>query len=279
MMCPELVFISTFAYIWVLHVAVATYSGNLFPVHSIFIETLMAEFLDIPTLVIIGIAIFVLLRLRSVLGTRTGNERPPASRIRPQLDGTKNEDVVVPLHPLNEPAQADESAARAARKFEAELDRYIGTDENLRKGLLDIAQVDANFSPKSFLDGASQAYEMIVTAFAQGDKATLKDLLEKDVYEGFESAISAREKAGHSVDFTFVGLPNIEIVEAELEKNIASVTVRFDAEIVSATKDKDGKLVEGNEEQVVNISDEWTFARNTKNRDPNWKLVATNQLS
>ncbi|HHG89646.1 MAG TPA: Tim44/TimA family putative adaptor protein [Devosia sp.] len=239
----------------------------------------MAEFLDIPTLVIIGIAVFVLLRLRSVLGTRTGNERPPSSRIRPRLERAEQEDVVVPLHPSNVPGQSDENAARAARKFEAELDRYVGTDKNLRKSLLEIAQVDSNFSPKTFLDGAGQAYEMIVTAFARGDKATLKDLLQRDVFEEFESAINAREKAGHSVDFTFVGLPNIEIVEAELEKRIASITIRFDAEIVSATKDKAGKLVEGNEEQVVNISDEWTFARNTKSRDPNWKLVATNQLS
>ncbi len=240
----------------------------------------MADFLDIPTIVIIGVAIFVLIRLRSVLGTRTGNERPPVDRIRPRPESRKGEEVVVPLYPTpQEGDEADEAAARAARKFEAELDRYIGKDEELRKALLDIAQVDANFSPKSFLEGAGQAYEMIVTAFANGDRSTLKNLLEKDVYEGFEAAITERENNGQVVEFTFVGLPNIEIVEAELEKRIASVTVRFDAEVVSATKDAEGNLVEGHEEQVANIADEWTFARNTKNRDPNWKLVATNQLS
>jgi predicted lipid-binding transport protein (Tim44 family) len=118
-----------------------------------------------------------------------------------------------------------------------------------------------------------------VTAFAHGDRATLKNLLEKDVFDGFVSAISARESAGQKVDFTFVGLPRIEISEAEIDKRQAQVTVRFTAEIVSATRDKDGTIVEGNADQVQTIADEWTFARNPRSRDPNWKLVATNQLA
>ncbi len=119
---------------------------------------------------------------------------------------------------------------------------------------------------------------MIVTAFAGGDRQTLKNLLDKEVYEGFERVIREREAAGHKVDFTFVGLPKIEISEAELDKRFASVTVRFHAEVVSATRDKDGTLIEGNADQVTNIADEWTFARSPKSRDPNWKLVATSQL-
>ena len=119
---------------------------------------------------------------------------------------------------------------------------------------------------------------MIVTAFAAGDRGALKNLLEKDVYEGFDKAISDRDAAGHKVEFTFGGLPKSDLFEASLEKRTASVTIQFNAEIVSATRDADGNLIEGNADQVVTIADEWTFARSTRARDPNWKLVATNQL-
>jgi len=241
------------------------------------VEKFMADFLDLPTIVIIAVAIFVLFKLRSVLGTRTGTERPPIDRVRPRPN--HEEDVVVPIHASRPADGDDEEADRAARKFEAELDKLAGKDAQLREGLKAIGQADASFTPKTFLNGAASAYEMIVTAFAAGDKRTLKNLLDKDVYEGFEAAINAREAEGKTVDFTFVGLPNIEYVQAELDKRVASITMRFDAEVVSATKDANGNIVEGHEEHVVNISDEWTFARNTKSRDPNWKLVATNQIS
>ncbi len=245
----------------------------------------MSDFLDLPTLIIIGIAIFVLLRLRSVLGTRTGHERKPdetTSRFGPpsaKSESPRENDVVVPLRPDFEPDPVREEAERAARKFEAELEEVAGDNEQLRKGLTAISQVDPAFTPKSFLNGAGAAYEMIVTAFAQGDKKTLKDLLDKEVYDGFVAAIDAREAKGHRVDFTFVALPNIEIVQAELDRKIASITLRFDAQVVSATRDRDGNIVEGHEDQVVDIADEWTFSRNTRSRDPNWKLVATDQIS
>jgi len=237
----------------------------------------MTDFLDLPTIIIIAVAIFVLFKLRSVLGTRTGTERPPIDRIRPQPKS--NDDVVVPLHAGGPSKESDEEADRARRKFEAELDKLVHDNAPLREALKAIGEADPSFTPKSFLNGAASAYEMIVTAFAAGDKRTLKNLLDKDVYEGFEAAINAREAEGKTVDFTFVGLPNIEYVQAEMDKRIANITMRFDAEVVSATKDAEGNLVEGHEEQVVNISDEWTFSRNTRSRDPNWKLVATNQIS
>ena len=236
----------------------------------------MSDLLDLPTLIIIGVAIVVLLRLRSVLGTRTGNERPPSQRIRSQDNAP--EDKIVPLRPASDPMDPDQDVDRRLRKLEAEIERYSHGDETLAEGLAAIGEVDEGFSPKSFLEGAKSAYEMIVTAFASGDRKTMKNLLEKEVYEGFDAAISEREAQGHTVDFTFVGLPKIELSEAVLEKRIASVTIQFNAEVVSATRDADGNLVEGNGDQVNTIADEWTFARNTHTRDPNWKLVATNQL-
>ena len=240
----------------------------------------MDEFLDLPTLIAIVVAVFVLFRLRSVLGTRTGNERPPVDRTRstPVEKNAKNDETVVPLRPRPAVAQPDLDDERRARKLEAEIEQASAGNAQLAEGMRAVAEADPTFTPKSFLEGAKQAYEMIVTAFAEGDRQTLRNLLEKEVFEGFQRAIADREAAGHTVDFTFVGLPKIAIVDAEYDKKTVNVTVDFHAEVVSATRDKDGNLVEGNADQVQTIADEWTFARNPKSRDPNWKVVTTSQL-
>jgi len=235
----------------------------------------MDDFLDLPTLIAIVVAVFVLFRLRSVLGTRTGNERPPIDRTRSAPAEKKNgEETVVPLRPRPAPAP-DLDEERRARKLEAEIEQAAAGNESLAAGLRAVAEADPTFTPKFFLDGAKQAYEMIVTAFAEGDRQTLRNLLDKEVFEGFQRAIAEREAAGHRNDFTFVGLPRVEITEAEYDKRNVLVTVRFQAEVVSAIRDKDGNLVEGNADQVEIVADEWTFARNPKSRDPNWKVVAT----
>ena len=239
----------------------------------------MDEFFDIPTLIVIGVAIFVLFRLRQVLGTRTGTERSPLQRAQEQAQKPANNDKVVPMRPAPAPQPVDNDAERRALKLNAEIEQLSRGNADVASGLKAIADADPTFSPKSFLEGAKAAYEMIVTAFATGDRKTLKNLLEKDVYDGFERAITEREGAGRKVDFTFVGLPKIEIADADYDKREVRVAVRFNAEVVQATRDKDGTLIEGNADQVQTIADEWTFARNPKSRDPNWKLVATNQLS
>lgn len=238
----------------------------------------MGEFLDFPTIIVIVVAIVVLLRLRSVLGTRTGNERPPSvryeniSRTRPS-----NDDTVIPL-PTRKPQAPDADAERAQRKLEAEIEKYAQGKPAIAQGFRAVAEADPNFTPKSFIEGAKSAYEMIVTAYAAGDRKTLKMLLDKDVNDSFETAIAEREAQGHTVEFTFVGLSNIEFTEVELDRRNAIVTLRIDAEVVSITRDKEGDVVEGTPGQVVAIADEWTFMRNTRSRDPNWKLVATNDL-
>jgi len=239
----------------------------------------MDEFLDIPTLIVIGVAIFVLFRLRSVLGTRTGTERSPLERrnAAQQAKPANGDDKVVPMRRPAPPADGD--AERRALKLDAEIEQMAHGDAGVASGLKAIAEADPGFSPKGFLEGAKAAYEMIVTAFAGGDRKTLRSLLEKDVYDGFERAIGEREAAGRTVDFTFVGLPKVEISDADLDKRDARVAVRFNAEVVQATRDKDGTLIEGDADRIQSIADEWTFARNPKSRDPNWKLVATNQLS
>jgi predicted lipid-binding transport protein (Tim44 family) len=237
----------------------------------------MDEFFDIPTLIVIGVAIFVLFRLRGVLGTRTGNERTPLQRAQ-QTKPANNDEKIVPMRPVTANA-VEGDAEKRALKLAAEIEQMSRGNAEIATGLKAIVDADPTFSPKSFLEGAKGAYEMIVTAFATGDRKTLKNLLEKDVYDGFERAIADREAAGNKIDFTFVGLPKIEISDADLDKRDARVVVKFGAEVVQATRDKDGNLLDGNADQVQSIADEWTFARNPKSRDPNWKLVATNQLS
>jgi predicted lipid-binding transport protein (Tim44 family) len=236
----------------------------------------MDAFFDLPTLIVIGLAIVILFRLRSVLGTRTGTERPPVER-RVKSDARPTDDTVVPLRPRGA-GNPDLDDDRRARKTEAEIEQFSKGNPPLAEGLKAVVEADPGFSPKTFLDGAKQAYEMIVTAFAAGDRTTLKNLLEKDVFDGFQRAISEREAAGQKVDFTFVGLPKIEFADAEYDKKNVLITIRFHAEVVSATRDKDGTLVDGNADQVQTIADEWTFARNPKSRDPNWKVITTSQL-
>lgn len=241
----------------------------------------MEEFFDLPTIIVIGIAIFVLVRLRSVLGTRTGNERAPLQRVKSETPA--NDETVVPIRPRGqqqapEPVQ-NVDAERQQRKLATEIEQLSHGDANVAAGLKAINEADPTFTPKSFLEGAKMAYEMIVTAFAQGDRKALKNLLDREVYDDFEKAIIDREAAGNKVDFTFVGLPKTEITNAEIDKRQAQLTIRFNAEVVSATRDKAGALIEGNADQIQPITDEWTFARNPKSRDPNWKLVATNPVS
>ena len=238
----------------------------------------MDEFLDLPTLIAIVVAVFVLFRLRSVLGSRTGNERPPVDRSRSTpVEKPSSEETVVPLRPRGtQPPDMDEE--RRSRKLEAEIEQASAGNAELATGLRAVAEADATFTPKSFLEGAKQAYEMIVTAYAEGDRATLKNLLDKDVFEDFQRAIAEREAANQKVDFTFVGLPKIQFADAEYDKKNVLVTIRFNAEVVSATRDSEGNLVEGNADQVQTLADEWTFARNPKSRDPNWKVVTTSHL-
>jgi predicted lipid-binding transport protein (Tim44 family) len=242
----------------------------------------MSDFLDFPTLIAIGVIIVVFLRMRTILGSRTGNEKPPVPRVRPRpteqtQDAQGDETVVAPRAPAPDFGEVPEDDRRR-RKLEAEIEQVSGGNESVAAGLSAIGASDPTFMPKPFLEGAKAAYEMIVTAFAAGDRKTLKSMLDKDVYDGFEQVISERESAGQKVDFTFVGLPGIDISEVDFDKKTAQITIRYKAEIVSATRAADGTLVEGNADQVMTIKDEWTFARNVRSRDPNWKLVATQQL-
>ncbi len=144
------------------------------------------------------------------------------------------------------------------------------------QGLDAIAAQDSSFDPRHFISGARSAYEMIVLAFANGDRRALKDLLVvSEVYDSFETVIKDREKHEQKTETRFVSIDKAELVGAEARDRAAQLTVRFVSQMISVTRDKTGTIVDGNPDKVADITDVWTFARDTSSRDPNWKLVGT----
>ena len=247
----------------------------------------MSGFVDIYSIIFLVIAVVVFLRLRNVLGRRTGNERPPFDPYTrreglPAKAGDKPgesvTDKVVSL-PRRPAAPADAAATAALAAGAEQRIRTIAPEGSpLNDGLKAVAALDPGFDPPQFLAGGKQAYEMIVTAFAEGDRKTLKQLLSREVYDGFVSAITEREGRGETIEFKFVGIDKTDITAASAKGTIAQITVRFLSKLVSATHDKGGAVIDGDPVHVGDVTDIWTFARDTTSRDPNWKLVATESV-
>jgi predicted lipid-binding transport protein (Tim44 family) len=234
----------------------------------------MQDVFDFWWIIYATIAVVIFVKLRSVLGQRTGRERPPydpysaRDTVRPSTN-----DNVVAL-----PARAAEPVPKPADAAVPAADRWSGIAEPgsaVATGLDSIAREDKSFDGKHFIAGARAAYEMIVTAFAEGDRRSLKNLLSRDVYDGFEAAIREREAKGETAESRFVSIDKSDITDAELRGRTAQITIRFVSQLVSITRDRDGAVIEGNPEKVTDVTDVWTFARDLSSRDPNWKLVAT----
>jgi len=212
------------------------------------------QFLDI---ILLGaVAGFIALRLRSVLGQRTGHEQQRRRRFGagPETDApeTAEDGKIITLPRRDQPP---------ATTGDAGIDR--------------IRAADPRFDVAEFLNGAKAAYEMIVTAFAAGDKDTLRPMLSREVFADFAGVIDERAKRGETMETTVVGLRNVEIVETQLNGRIAEVTVKFDSELMSAVRDAHDHVVGGHANKVEQVTDVWTFARDTGSRDPNWTLIAT----
>src|SRR5260221_10493739 len=157
-------------------------------------------------------------------------------------------------------------------------DRHAGfaiPGSSVAKGLDAIAAAERNFDVKQFIAGARAAYEMIVTAYAVGDRRSLKNLLAREVYDGFESVIREREARGETVETRFISVDATEITNAELRGKMAHLTLRFVSQLVSATRNRNGNVIDGSADAVTRVTDVWTFAREVTSRDPNWNLVAT----
>jgi predicted lipid-binding transport protein (Tim44 family) len=219
------------------------------------------------------LAVFIFLRLRSVLGQRTGRERPPYDpySARDAVRGATNDNVVTL------PGRAADAAQKPAEVAEP-ADRWKGVAEPgsaIAVGLDGVLLEDPAFDVKHFIAGARAAYEMIVTAYAEGDRRSLKNLLAREVYDGFEAAIREREAKGETVETRFVSIDKSDVTAVDVRGRTAQITIRFISQLVSVTRDKSGNVIDGNPDKVTDVTDVWTFARDLSSRDPNWKLVAT----
>ena len=236
----------------------------------------MSEAFDIYTLLFLVLAGVIFIRLRSGLGRRTGSERPPYDPYtRPDAKQASEGTVVALPRGRTAEAPVSQDVGPAAADIEERLERYATTGSPLGKALTGLIKADPGFDPGQFLDGAKGAYEMIVAAFAEGDEKTLQQLLGEDVLDGFTRAISEREQRGETHHSTLVGIDKADIIEAELKGSEAYITVKFVSELISVTRDEGGDVIEGDPKKVREVTDIWTFNRDTASPNPNWKLVAT----
>ncbi|MEM9797623.1 MAG: Tim44/TimA family putative adaptor protein [Pseudomonadota bacterium] len=212
----------------------------------------------IQLLVLAAIALFLIVRLKSVLGTRTGFEKPP----------------------LADPRAADEPR-RDFEVIEGGPDRditdHVDDGTPSAKALAAMKLAEPGFNVTEFVSGARQAYEMILMAFENGDLGPVQSFLSEDVYEAFLSVVSEREDKGFKVDANFIGVRETALQEADFDRDNeeAQITLKFVGEMTSVVRDGDGNIVEGNPNEIKKQKDVWTFARAMGSDDPNWKLVAT----
>lgn len=221
------------------------------------------EFFDIILFAVV--ALFLIYRLGSVLGRRQDDETRRTDPFGMSRDSQSGNDNVVKVR--DEPEQDEEPEAVSVEDLE-DMDP-------LEAGIAQIKMADRSFREREFVKGARAAFGMIVEAFAGGDGRALKNLLDGPVYENFAGAIREREKAGHELETTLVGIDEAEIISAEMQGPNAVVTIKFVSDQVNATRDAGGDIVDGDAAEVVRVTDIWTFSRDTRSGNPNWVLIAT----
>lgn len=211
-------------------------------------------------LVIVAVAMVagvILFRLYTVLGRRTGNERERLSRFD---TANKAADSVVALPDRNR-LRGDATAARPL--------------DDIEQAMMDIKLADRTFETEHFVNGAKKAHELIVTAYAKGDRETLRPLLSDEVFDAFDHAIKDRQSRGETVKFTLVGYKDAKISHASLKGRTAEITLNFVVQFISSTSNASGAVIEGDPAAVRDVTDVWTFSRDLRGSDPNWTLVAT----
>jgi len=243
---------------------------------------------DFITLIALIVAVAAIIKLRNVLGHRTDEDQQRVERLRARereasqragaADATSADVITLPRRDRDTQPSAP-AAEASATSAETRIKAYPVSDPAITEGLLEIAKLDSAFDPAAFLSGAGTAYEMIVSAFAEGNRRMLKDLLGKDVYDGFTAAIADRESREETVDQQFVGIKKAEMLEAEVKNGIASITIRFASELISAIRNKAGDVISGDAQKIKDVTDIWTFSRDISTAkarsNPNWRLVAT----
>ncbi|MDP6804093.1 MAG: Tim44/TimA family putative adaptor protein [Rhodospirillales bacterium] len=212
------------------------------------------------------IAAFLVLRLRSVLGRRDGHESGHSDSIASSPGAERTSDKIVHLSDQSIAGEEEDGADPAE------------ADSPLAVGLARIRQGDSSFDENEFLSGARMAFEMILSAYAEGNDQALEPLLSPEVYGNFARAIEDRNRAGETVEETLVCIKESVILEASMEGRTAQVTVKFISEQISVTRNREGEVSDGDPNAVIEVTDFWTFARDTRSRDLNWTLVETRSL-
>jgi predicted lipid-binding transport protein (Tim44 family) len=208
------------------------------------------------------VAAFIALRLRSVLGRRTGNERQRPDPFRP-TSPTPQPDNVVPIPDRSQMSPADDAGSGDAR------------GDSVKSGLGAIRLADRSFDVDGFLQGAKAAFSMIVEAYAKGDKDTLRPLLAPDVFQRFATAMDDRSRRGETLATELVTTRGAEVTAAGMSGSRARLTVRFESDQINVTRNTAGDVVDGDPSRIDQVVDLWTFERDTRSRDPNWQLVET----
>lgn len=238
--------------------------------------------INLLTLLSLVVAVVAIIKLRSLLGRRTEEDDVRLQRKRAAMNKqatASQSDKVVALPRREREPEVVETTVSVA-EVEERIKAFAGANTQLATHLMDIFRLDSKFDPDAFLRGAKQAYEMIVIAFAEGNRRILRDLLSADVLDSFNRAITEREQQNLIIDQSFVGINKADILEAEVNaKGVASVTVRFVSQLISATRDKAGEIIEGDDTRVKDVTDIWTFSRDISTKEArrnlNWKLVGT----
>ena len=213
----------------------------------------------LQTLVLVGIAIFLVLRLRNVLGTREGFEKP-VTREAPNNARRQNQFEVIEGGP------------------DRDITDHVAEDSDAAKALAAMKRIEPGFGVADFIGGARSAYEWILMGFERGDLAELKPFLGSDVYESFAEVIESRNAQGLSVEAEFIGVREVQLLDAEISaNNLAEITVRFVGEMTSVVRDNAGDIIEGKKDEIRRQKDVWTFARQMGSDNPNWQLVATGE--
>lgn len=212
----------------------------------------------IQLLVLAGIAVFLILRLKNVLGTREGFEQPPV------------------------PKQANDRLGRSDLEVieggpDLDITDHVDEDSDAAKALAGMKRIEPSFNVADFLQGARGAYEMIVMGYETGELSDIQPFLSEDVYESFVDGVAAREDQGLTIEADFIGVRELKLMDATFdeETNEAELNIRFVAELTSTVRDEGGDIVEGSPTEVKRQKDTWSFARTMGADDPNWLLVST----
>jgi predicted lipid-binding transport protein (Tim44 family) len=230
------------------------------------------QFIDIIFLAMV--AVFLALRLRNVLGRRDGHEGGYRDPFRPAPAPERRAEAPASDNVVRLPGRGEESESAGAER----IAKAAHGNATLAEGLTQIKLADPSFDPDAFAKGARSAFEMILDAFAKGELDGVKSFLSPDVHANFAQAVAARAEAGETLENTLVGVRAAEIDEAYMDGRNAVVAVRFTSDQINVTRDRDSKVVAGDPSAVTAVTDLWTFQRDTRSRNPNWTLVATESV-